>query len=61
MTIQNAMSELLSAQGFTTMARDVLNETDKSRLAKYAKVVIKNAPREMQATLANKFRLVGLY
>jgi len=55
-TIQQAMSEVLKALGFSQMAKDVLKCEDAETLKRYAQVCVKNSPQShkasMQATLA---------
>jgi hypothetical protein len=55
-TINDALGALLASEGFAQMAADVLTETDIDRLRKYARVIVKNAPEDRRATLANHFR-----
>lgn len=59
-TIQEAMSELLAALGFEAMAADVKGEFDNSRLGRYARVIVKNSPRDKQLGLTNHFRMLRL-
>ncbi len=61
-TVNTAMSELLSALGFETMARDVLTETEPERLRRYVRVIVKNTPEgRYRVEIANRFRLLRLY
>jgi len=60
-TIQQAMSDLLSAMKFEQMAKDVLGETEKDRLCRYARVIVKSARPAEKMALASKFRLLNLY
>jgi hypothetical protein len=59
-TIQNAMSALLFALGFDAMALAVKTETDRDRLSRYARVIVKQSPADKKLALANNFRLAGL-
>ena len=59
-TMQDAMSALLFALGFDAMAEAVKTETDKERLCRYARVIVKQSPAEKKLALANNFRLAGL-
>jgi len=60
-TIQDALSELLDALGFKTMAREVKAETDKQRLSRYARVIIKNTPEgDIKRRLWRQLKLAGL-
>jgi hypothetical protein len=59
-TIQNAMSALLFALGFDAMASAVKTETDRDRLSRYARVIVKQSPANKKLALANNFRLAGL-
>lgn len=56
-TIQDAMSELLDAMGFETMAHEVKTEQDLERLRRYARIIVKQSPPAMQIQIANRFRL----
>jgi hypothetical protein len=49
------MAALLEALGFTAMAKDVLTETDPDRLRRYARIIIKQSPKDKQHVLATKF------
>jgi hypothetical protein len=60
MTIQAMLSEMLSAQGFGAMARDVQTETEAPRLQRYARVVLKNATPEQRRQIAPRFALLRL-
>jgi hypothetical protein len=60
-TKQQAMSELLSALGFTKMASDVLTETDAQRLCRYGNVIVKNSPEQHRAQLVRNFRELGVF
>jgi hypothetical protein len=57
MTIQAMLSEMLSAQGFGAMARDVQTETEAPRLQRYARVV---ATPEQRRQIAPRFALLRL-
>lgn len=65
-TVNKMLSELLEAYGFIQMSRDVMVETDKNRLARYARVVSKAENRENRMAygaklqLANGFKILGL-
>lgn len=51
-----AISALLGALGFESMARDVQTETDGERLGRYARVVLKNtADPRMRRELMSRF------
>lgn len=57
-TIQDAMSELLSALGFDAMAREVKTEQELDRLRTYARIIVKNTgDADKRLKLANLFRL----
>lgn len=56
-TIQDAMAALLASLGFVAMAEDVRDETDISRLRRYARVCVNSAPANKKAEMANLFRL----
>lgn len=55
-TVQSAMSALLAALGFDAMASDVLTETDRNRLARYARIIVKQSPQSKRAELISNFR-----
>lgn len=59
-TIQGAMAALLLALGFDAMAEAVKTETDRERLSRYARVIVKQSPADKKLALANNFRLAGL-
>jgi len=59
-TIQDALSELLASEGFERMAKDVKIESDKGRLATYARIIIKNAPENMKYQLKLNFQKINL-
>ena len=59
-TIQQAMSELLSALGFTAMAGDVVDEHDHERLQHYARVILKNTPIAQREEIRARFALLRL-
>jgi hypothetical protein len=59
-TMQDAMSALLLALGFETMASEVKTETDRERLSRYARVIVKQSPADKKLALANNFRMAGL-
>lgn len=59
-TIQTAMSEVLGALGFKTMAREVLTETDGERLRIYARVAVKNSPESKRQRMTQLLRSAGL-
>jgi len=59
-TIQDAMSALLFALGFDAMAEAVKTETDRERLCRYARVIVKQSPADKKLVLANNFRIAGL-
>jgi len=46
--VQSAFSEILSALGFSALARDVAKETDPVQLARYAKIIARQAPESMR-------------
>jgi len=56
-----AIKELLDAQGFKTMAQDVMDETEFDRIVRYVKVAVKNSPEQFRLRVANNFRLLGLF
>ncbi len=58
-TIQDAMSALLLALGFDAMAREVKTETEHDRLARYARIIVKQSPAAQRLELANRFRMLG--
>lgn len=60
-SINTALSDLLLALGFVQMARDVKTETATDRLAKYARVIVKNAPAAKRDNLIKLFRSAGLW
>lgn len=55
------MSDLLAAMKCEQMAKDVLSETEKDRLCRYARVIVKSARPAEKMALASKFRLLNLY
>lgn len=59
-TMQDAMSALLLALGFNTMASEVKTETDRDRLSRYARIIVKQSPADKKLSLANNFRMAGL-
>lgn len=59
-TIQDALSALLLALGFEAMAKGVLTETDRDRMMRYARVVLKNAPADARAEITPRLRIAGL-
>lgn len=59
-TVQTALSELLGALGFEQMARDVMGETDRDRLSRYARIVVKNAPEAQRMALHSRFVMLRL-
>jgi len=59
-TIQTALSELLTALGFTQMAADVVSETDHQRLQRYARVIVKATPEAQRRPLVRRFALLRL-
>lgn len=59
--IQDAMSKLLAAQGFTQMSQDVLGESDNERLRHYARIVVKNTPDSAaKIQLISNFKILRL-
>lgn len=58
--VQDALGELLEAIGFDRLARDVTTETDPARLAKYARLVAKQAPSEFRPRVQSLFADLGL-
>lgn len=58
--MQKAMSEVLAALGFEAMARDVLSETENERLARYARVCIRNSREPQRSQLVRLFRAAKL-
>ena len=61
-TTQDALSALLSALGFSAMAREVLKEKNQSILCKYARVIVKNtSDARLQREVATKLRMLNLY
>lgn len=59
-TINTALSALLAALGFAQMAADVKTETCTERLAKYARVIVKNSPAAKRGELVRLFQAAGL-
>lgn len=59
-TTNNALSALLLALGFNQMAEDVLKETERERLVRYAKVIIKNCPDAQRAAIVRNLRALNL-
>lgn len=59
-TLQDGLSELLAAQGFATMAREVRDETDHARLCKYARIIVRNAPELFKRALVLRFKMLRL-
>lgn len=59
MTVQSAFSEVLGALGFETMAREVLRETDPSRLARYARIISREAPPAMRERMNATLERLG--
>jgi arginyl-tRNA synthetase len=58
---QEAMSLLLKALGFDAMAAGVATESDPERLAKYAKVIVKNSKPAMKARALETLKAFGIY
>ena len=58
--VQMGMSVCLMALGFEAMAGAVQFETDRERLMKYARVIIKNARGEMKQNAIAAFQKAGL-
>lgn len=61
MTVQDAFSEVLSALGFDTLARDVVHETDPARLARYARIIAREAPPEMRERMQSALDRLGYW
>ena len=59
-TIQDMLHELLDSLGFDAMARDVLTETDKPRLQRYARIIVRNSKPEFQYALSLRFKRINL-
>lgn len=59
-TINTALSALLLALGFNAMAEQVKTERDAERLARYARVIVRNSPADKRATLSRLFAAAGL-
>ena len=60
-TIQTAMAELLGALGFATMAEEVLGETERDRLARYARLIVRQTQDARTKTaLLSRFRALNL-
>lgn len=57
---RKALSELLSAEGFETMSREVLEEYDPERLRRYARIVTKNAPQKFRPRIARRLQSLGM-
>lgn len=55
-----ALSALLLALGFNAMANEVLTETDRDRLIRYARVIIKNSPEAQRPAIVRNLRALGL-
>ena len=55
------MSLLLTALGFDSMAAGVATESDPERLAKYAKVIVKNSKPAMKARALETLKAFGIY
>ena len=60
MTIQQMLSELLSAFGFEQMSKDVLTEQDQHTLQKYARVVLRQVPEQDKRAVYSRFALLRL-
>lgn len=60
-TAQQAMSLLLTALGFDAMAAGVATETNPQRLAKYAKVIVKNSKPDMKPRVLATLKSFGIY
>lgn len=59
--IRTTLSELLVAEGFTAMSRDVLEEYEPKMIQRYARIVVKNAPaskRPLITQLLQKLKLL---
>ena len=59
-TTNNVLSALLLALGFNAMANEVLTETDRDRLIRYARVIIKNSPEAQRPAIVRNLRALGL-
>lgn len=59
-SIQEALSQMLAALGFGAMSRDVKTETDKARLSKYARIILKNSPEAQKHEIATRFYTLNL-
>jgi len=58
LSVQETMSELLTAQGDGQTAQDVLSETERPALVRYAKVIIRNTPQNLRIEVANRLNLL---
>lgn len=54
-SVQDALSALLDSLGFSAMARDVLVESDRTTLARYARIVLRNSPEDKRRALHSRF------
>jgi hypothetical protein len=59
-TVQQMLGEFLGAMGFEAMAHDVQSETDRARLQRYARVVLKQLPADRKRAVHSRFALLGL-
>ncbi len=59
-TINDCLSELLSALGFDCMAADVKGETDKRRLGRYARIIVKQSSEPYKTQLFYRFKSLNL-
>jgi hypothetical protein len=59
-TINDALSALLLALGFQTMAQQVKTERDTERLSKYARVIVRNMPADKRAQTSRLLSAAGL-
>lgn len=60
-TVNDALSELLDAEGFAAMARDVRTEQDPRRLDHYARIIYKNAPAAIREEVGPRLRSLGFH
>lgn len=58
--ITEMLREFLSALGFEAMARDVVSETEWSRIQHYARIVLKQAPADKKLALRSRFAMLRL-
>lgn len=59
--ITTGMSAMLASLGFEAMSREVIGEQDNERLARYARVIIRNSPQAHKSRLLTLFNSQNIY